>query len=394
MGRDTRSSATATPSRRSARRSRASPICGCLSFLRGETGTGKERVAQAIHQASPRAGGPWLAVNMAALASTTAASELFGHAKGSFTGAHQRHAGLFERAQGGTLFLDEIGDMSMDVQAMLLRALETGAILPLGDTEQRALDVRVIAATDVDLEQAVAQGRFRAPLLHRLQGYTITLPPLRRSREDIPRLLLHFLREELARVGELSRLEPTADGALPWFPRSLMVRLLQHGWPGNVRQLRNVARQLVISSRGSDVIVVDESLERMLEQARQTARPPSDAPRLAETRDVDVPAGEPEARGLEREVDEDALIAALRDSQWSIGPAAAALGVSRTTLYRLIERSPHVRKAADIPEDELMRCHNECTGDLDAMSARLRVSKRGLKLRQRELGIAEKGRER
>ncbi|WP_437598935.1 helix-turn-helix domain-containing protein [Sorangium sp. So ce590] len=173
-----------------------------------------------------------------------------------------------------------------------------------------------------------------------------------------------------------------------------MVRLLQHGWPGNVRQLRNVARQLVISSRGSDVIVVDESLERMLEQARQPARPPSDAPRLAETRDVDVPAGEPEARGQEREVDEDALIAALRDSQWSIGPAPAALGVSRTTLYRLIERSPHVRKAADIPEDELTRCHDECAGDLDAMSVRLRVSKRGLKLRQREIAIAEKGRER
>ncbi|WP_267898709.1 sigma-54 factor interaction domain-containing protein [Sorangium cellulosum] len=185
-----------------------------LLRLRGETGVGKERVAQAIHQASPRAGRPCLAVNMAVLAPNTAASELFGHARGSFTGAHQRHVGLFERAHGGTLFLDEIGDMSMEVQAMLLRALETGTILPLGDSEQRAVDVRVIAATDVDLEQAVAQGRFRAPLLHRLQGYIITIPPLRQSREDIPRLLLHFLREELAQIGELSRLEPPAAGAL------------------------------------------------------------------------------------------------------------------------------------------------------------------------------------
>ncbi|WP_437755257.1 sigma 54-interacting transcriptional regulator [Sorangium sp. So ce1389] len=363
-------------------------------LLRGETGVGKERVAQAIHQASPRAGRPWLAVNMAALAPTTAASELFGHAKGSFTGAHQRHAGLFERAHGGTLFLDEIGDMSMDVQAMLLRALETGTILPLGDSEQRAVDVRVIAATDVDLEQAVAQGRFRAPLLHRLQGYTITIPPLRQSREDIPRLLLHFLCEELAEVGELSRLEPPADGALPWFPRSLMMRLIRHPWPGNVRQLRNVARQLVISSRGADAIVVDESLERMLEQPRQTTHAPSDAPRPVEARGAEVTADEPEPRGQEREVDDDALLSALRQSNWSIGPAAAALGVSRATLYRLIERSPHVRKAADIPDDELKRCHDECAGDLEAMSARLRVSKRGLKLRLRELVVTRQGRER
>ncbi|AUX37811.1 MULTISPECIES: sigma 54-interacting transcriptional regulator [Sorangium] len=354
-------------------------------LLRGETGVGKERVAQAIHQASPRAGRPWLAVNMAALAPTTAASELFGHAKGSFTGAHHRHVGLFERAHGGTLFLDEIGDMPMDVQAMLLRALETGTIRPLGEGEERAVDVRIIAATDADLEQAVEQGRFRAPLLHRLQGYTITIPSLRQSREDIPRLLLHFVREELARVGELSRLEPPVDGALPWFPRSLMVRLIQHGWPGNVRQLRNVARQLVISSRGSDVIVIDESLERMLEQAGRTARPPSDAPRLAERRDADASTADPADPPMDREVDEDALLRALRQSHWSIGPAAATLGVSRTALYRRIERSPHVRKAADIPEDELVRCHEACGGDLDAMSARLEVSKRGLTLRLREL---------
>ncbi|WP_437528478.1 sigma-54 dependent transcriptional regulator [Sorangium sp. So ce726] len=362
-------------------------------LLRGETGAGKERVAQAIHQASPRAGRPLLAVNMAALAPTTAVAELFGHAKGAFTGAHQRHAGLFERAHGGTLFLDEIGDMPMDVQAMLLRALETGTILPLGDTEQRAADVRVIAATDVDLEHAVAQGRFRAPLLHRLQGYTITIPPLRQSREDIPRLLLHFLREELARLGDLGRLESPADGALPWFPRSLMMRLIQHSWPGNVRELRNVARQLVISSRGADAIVIDESLERMLEQARQTPRPPSDAPRLAETRDADASTANPADHPVDREVDEDALLRALRQSHWSIGPAAAALGVSRTALYRLIERSPHVRKAADIPADELMRCHHACGGDLDAMSARLEVSKRGLTLRLRELGRSGRLRE-
>ncbi|WP_437713266.1 sigma-54 dependent transcriptional regulator [Sorangium sp. So ce448] len=363
-------------------------------LLRGETGAGKERVAQAIHQASPRAGRPWLAVNMAALAPTTAAAELFGHAKGAFTGAHQRHAGLFERAHAGTLFLDEIGDMSMDVQVMLLRALETGTILPLGDTEQRAVDVRVIAATDVDLEHAVAQGRFRAPLLHRLQGYTITIPPLRQSREDIPRLLLHFLREELARVGDLDRLEAPADGALPWFPRSLMMRLLQHSWPGNVRELRNVARQLVISSRGADAIVIDESLERMLEQVRQTPRPPSDGPRLAERRDADASTANPADHPMDREVDEDALLRALRQSHWSIGPAAATLGVSRTALYRLIERSPHVRKAADIPEDELTGCHDACGGDLDAMSVRLEVSKRGLTLRLRELVVTGQRRER
>jgi two-component system, NtrC family, nitrogen regulation response regulator GlnG len=357
-------------------------------LIRGETGAGKERVAQAIHGASPRATGPFVAINVATLSPSTAASELFGHERGSFTGATQRQLGFFERAHGGTLFLDEVGELSPEVQAMLLRALETGTILPLGGREPRAVEVRVLAATDADLEDAMAKGRFRAPLLHRLQGYTISVPPLRRSPEDIPRLLLHFLREELAAVGELSRLSPPRDGAQSWFPRSLMSRLVQYDWPGNVRQLRNVVRQIVISSRGSAVVIVDDVLLRTLAQGGAPAPPDgAGASGNAEPGSARGGVDTGERRGPEREIDEEALIEALRASGWAVGRAAAALGVSRTNLYRLIERSTRVRKAVDVPVEELRRCHEACGGDLDAMSARLEVSKRGLKLRLRDLGL-------
>ncbi|HEY4574547.1 MAG TPA: sigma-54 factor interaction domain-containing protein, partial [Thermoanaerobaculia bacterium] len=168
-------------------------------LLRGETGTGKELVARAVHDAGPRRDRPYLALNLGAVPPALAAAELFGAARGAFTGADRRRAGHFERADSGTLFLDEVGEASPEVQVLLLRALESGEIQPVGSEAPLRVDVRVVAATDADLETAAAQGRFRAPLLHRLRGFEIRLPPLRQRRDDVGRLLLAFLRQELGR---------------------------------------------------------------------------------------------------------------------------------------------------------------------------------------------------
>ena len=177
-------------------------------LLRGATGTGKELVARALHDAGPRAGRLYLAVNMGAVPATLAAAELFGAVRGAFTGADRSREGWFARAHGGTLFLDEIGEAPPEVQVLLLRALETGEIQPVGGGEPRRVDVRLIAATDTDLEVAVADGRFRAPLLHRLGAYQLRLPPLRDRREDFGRLFSHFLHQELNALGELPPSRP------------------------------------------------------------------------------------------------------------------------------------------------------------------------------------------
>ena len=233
-------------------------------LVRGESGSGKELVASALHEASPRAGRAFVGVNIAALPATTAASELFGHARGAFTGAAHDHDGLFVRADGGTLFLDEIGEAPLDVQPMMLRVLETREIVPLGGSKPRKVDVRVIAATDADLEMQIAENGFREALFHRLAGFQILVPPLRERRDDIGRLLVHFLREELAATGELGKLEGRHERLKPWLPASLVARLVRHHWPGNVRQLRNAARQLAIASRGADQARIDPVLERLL----------------------------------------------------------------------------------------------------------------------------------
>src|SRR6185369_15510863 len=210
-------------------------------LLRGASGTGKELVAAALHGASRRRAKPFLALNMGALPASLAAAELFGAARGAFTGAEHARRGYFRRAHGGTLFLDEIGETPVEVQPLLLRALESGEVQPLGSEEAARVDVRVLAATDTDLEQAAAAGRFRGPLLHRLGGYTIRLPALRERRDDIGRLFFHFLREELAGVGEEDRLADHGPEARPWPPAEWIAHLASAPWPGNVRQLRNVA---------------------------------------------------------------------------------------------------------------------------------------------------------
>ena len=345
---------------------------GVPVLVRGETGTGKELVAQAIHASSPRASGPCVSVNMATVPETVAAAELFGHARGAFTGAVRDAPGYFARAHGGTLFLDEIGDAPAVVQPMLLRALETGEVQPVGAAASRKVDVRVVAATDADLEGAVRGGRFGAALLHRLAGFEVSLPPLRARRDDIGRLFVHFLRAELDALGEGAKLDASPAAAKPFVPAALVASLARYAWPGNVRQLRNVVRQLVIGSRGEAQLQLGPSVERLLAAPAATAPAP--------------PEVHP-ARRKPSEIDDAALVAALRANGWRREPTARALGVAVSTLYLLIDRCPLLRKAHELSRDELTRCRDACGGDLDKMSAALEVSTRALTLRMRELGM-------
>ncbi|MEM1347768.1 MAG: sigma 54-interacting transcriptional regulator, partial [Myxococcota bacterium] len=198
----------------------------------GDSGTGKELIAGAVHRASERSARPLETLNMAAVTPSLAASELFGHSRGAFTGAKTNHVGAFERADGGSLFLDEIGDTPGEMQPLLLRALEAGEIMPVGASTPRTVDVRVIAATDVDLEAAIAAGDFRTSLLHRLSGFRIDVPPLSGRREDIGLLVVHFLRQELERIGAMRCLEP--DPHRSWLSATTLARMARYAWPGNV----------------------------------------------------------------------------------------------------------------------------------------------------------------
>ena len=349
-------------------------------LLRGESGSGKELVAHAIHRASERAGRELISVNMAAIPPSTAASALFGHARGAFTGAVRSSRGYFGRADGGTLFLDEIGDTPADVQVALLRALETGEVHPVGDEAPSTVDVRLVAATDIDLEAAVASGRFRHALLQRLGGYVLEVPPLRERREDVGLLLVHFLREELARIGRAHRLRPPADSAQPWLPSWLVAMAARYDWPGNVRELRNVARQLAIDWGDRDEIQADPFIERMLGEV-STARveaaepPPTPEPPPKRTR-----------RRLEDITDDD-VTEALAQHQWQPAAAASALGISRTSLYALMDRHPEVRTAREIGAAEIERALEAACGDTRRAASALRVSEQGLKRQMRDLGM-------
>ena len=341
-------------------------------LLRGESGTGKELVARAIHQGGSAARRRLVAVNMAAIPGSMAASELFGHARGAFTGAVTDHPGYFRSADKGTLFLDEIGDAPPEIQVALLRVLETSEVQPLGARSPIRVDVRLVAATDADLERSVEDGGFRNALLQRLSGYQIRIPPLRDRRDDIGRLIIHFLREELAEADQLDRLSPTRPGAAPWLPAGLVARLVRHDWPGNVRQLRNVVRQIVIANRFDDQVRFDGTIAELL-------GPEPDAPPQSNR--------SPEPRQKPSEIGEDELVEALRANGWSVLATARALGISRTSLHELMDASPRARRPKDIPDEELRRCHAECGGDVRRMSEQLEVSARGLTLRLKSLGL-------
>jgi two-component system, NtrC family, nitrogen regulation response regulator GlnG len=355
-------------------------------LLRGETGTGKELVARAIHQASPRRDGPCLSVNMGAIPASLASSELFGAVKGSFTGSVRDQPGYFHRAHGGTLFLDEIGEAPPEVQVMLLRVIETGELQRVGGSGMQKVDVRLIAATDADLESAIEAGRFRAPLLHRLAGYELVIPPLRERRDDFGRLFCHYLAEELRGTGEEHRLAPPEDGAPLWMPASIVARLARHAWPGNIRQLHNTVRQMVIASRSSDTVEIGPQVERLLREAAplpmavpEAVLPPEPAAprRRAEAAEYRSPA----------EVTEAELNETLRETRWEVKLAAERLGISRPSLYLLIEKFSSIRKASDLNREEILATRELCGGSLEAMVERLEVSKKGLLQRMTQLGI-------
>ncbi len=354
-------------------------------LLRGETGTGKELVARAIHQASPRRDGPCLSVNMGAIPASLASSELFGAVKGSFTGSLRDQPGYFQRAHGGTLFLDEIGEAPPEVQVMLLRVIETGEIQRVGGSGSQKVDVRLIAATDADLEGAIEAGRFRAPLLHRLAGYELLIPPLRERRDDFGRLFCHYLAEELRGTGEEHRLAPPADGAPLWMPASVVARLARHAWPGNIRQLHNTVRQMVIASRSSETVEIGPQVERLL---REAAPPPASP---AEDALPPEPAARRRAEATEyrspAEVTESELTATLRATRWEVKLAAERLGISRPSLYLLIEKFPSIRKASDLTREQILEARQLSGGSLDALVERLEVSKKGLLQRMTQLGI-------
>ncbi len=275
-------------------------------LVHGESGTGKELVARAVHGNSPRRDRPLVTVNCATLQEHLLESELFGHERGAFTGADRAKPGLFEVAEGGTLFVDEVAEMSPALQAKLLRVLEGGHYRRVGETRERRADVRVVAATNKPLEEEIRAGRFREDLFHRLNVFGVALPPLRERREDVPLLVEHFLRTR-----QLGRTPYAVD------PAALDV-LVRYDWPGNVRELANVVERAQILAEGG-VITPDDLPETLTAAARPS-------PAAAQGPDA--------LEGVERRHVEEVL----RRSGGNKVQAARALGVSRRTLYRLIDR--------------------------------------------------------
>jgi DNA-binding NtrC family response regulator len=274
----------------------------------GENGAGKELVARAIHAYGKRAREPFVAVNCGAIADTLIESELFGHQRGAFTGAVSDHKGVFEQAGNGTVLLDEIGDTTPALQVRLLRVLEDAEVRPVGGARAVKVPARVMAATNVPLEQAVADGRFRQDLYYRLSVIVIRVPPLRERRADIPLLLGSFLDDACRRAGQKKTLSAETLEAL-----------MRHSWPGNVRELRNTVERLVASSRGTLVEAAD------LADTASVARPIGDAQPFADL---------PTLEELERRY----LLHVLEAAKGNRTRAAEILGVDRRTLYRMAER--------------------------------------------------------
>ena len=285
-------------------------------FITGESGTGKEVVAKTVHDLSRRRKQPFLAVNCGAISPNLIESEIFGHEKGSFTGAERQHQGFFERAHGGTLFLDEITEMPLDLQVKLLRVLETGTFMRVGSTVSQQTDVRVIAATNRPPEQAVAAGRMREDLLYRLNVFPIELPPLRERAEDIALLAEHFLAEVNEREGVRKRFSPAAIG-----------RLSRYRWPGNVRELRNVVQRAYVMA-GDDVIT-DEWLPS---DAPSQAPVATAATAAASAPQISIPLGTSMA-DAERQL----ILATLAHYNNHKERTAAVLGVSLKTLYNRLK---------------------------------------------------------
>ena len=302
-------------------------------LLVGESGTGKELLARAIAERSARPGGPFIAINCAAFPDTLLESELFGHARGAFTGASAVRRGLFEEADGGTLFLDEIGDISPAMQVRLLRVLQSGEVKPLGSNEVRQVDVRVIAATNRDLRAAARDGSFRSDLYYRLDVVRIRIPPLRVRREDIPLLVDHFLARYASRYGNCTTpVEPEA-----------MQLLLEYAWPGNVRELENLIQRALVLARGRPlgVAAIRASLRVTCPvPIMPAAVMPPDAmpPAVVPTGGpADLPFLEARARSV-ADFSRTYVADALGRSDGNVARAARIAGMDKSNFRRLLKR--------------------------------------------------------
>jgi two-component system nitrogen regulation response regulator GlnG len=292
-------------------------------LVTGETGTGKELVARALHRESPRARKPFIALNTAAIPAELLESELFGHEAGAFTGAGKRHVGRFEQADGGTLFLDEIGDMPLPLQTRLLRVLAEGEFYRVGGRELIRVDVRVVAATHQSLQTLVADGRFRADLLHRLDVVRLQLPPLRERRDDVPRLAERFLAVAARRF----------DAPAKRFAKPALERLRAYDWPGNVRELENLCWRL--AALAPDATIVAADLDGMLPSAAAPRAAGDWESALADWARARLAAGAGDLHADARARLEQVLFdAALAHTGGHRGEAAARLGLGRNTLAR------------------------------------------------------------
>jgi two-component system nitrogen regulation response regulator GlnG len=331
-----------------------------LVLLRGESGTGKELAAGALHHAGPRAGRPFIVKNMSLLGRERAEADLFGHKKGAFTGAIADSPGLFRAASRGTVFLDEIGELSPEVQPMLLRVLEDKEVQPVGSAEAVKVDVRIVAATDAKLEKAVAEKRFLGSLYKRIQSaVVIKLPPLRERREDVGVLLLHLLRKELLNPSVLQRLQDTDARVRPWLSARDVAAVARSPLAANVRSLLALARRL------ADVIddgpkadthgIVGEFLSESANPGLVTPLEPADADSAPTPITLDV----------------DRITAALERAGWQRLKAGDLLGVSRRTFYRWLERDAHLRELLDADPDDLRQQLAAAGGDVQRLAADL-----------------------
>lgn len=336
-------------------------------LLLGETGTGKEVVARAIHALSARAGRPLVTVNMATLNDALAAADLFGAAKGAYTGASSLRQGLFSEAQQATLFLDEIGNTPPSVQPMLLRVLETGDYRPLGATSDLHSSARLIAATDQDLSART----FNQALLRRLESFVIQMAPLRERREDIGLLLWHMLE---------------ARGMAAQFPAALACRFACYDWPGNVRQLKHFAQRSVLALQAGQEVDFDSLLDGALTGDSVTLAGAGNVMSLrlgGEGREGEAAL----RRRKPAELSDQEVLAAMDKHAWCIQDAAAELGISRPSMYKLLEAHPQIRNVVHIAYDELLRAFEQSGGDLARCAALLRTPSDALRRHLRVLGL-------
>lgn len=264
---------------------------------------------------------------------------------------------------------------------MLLRALDSGEIVPLGAGAPRAIDVRVIAATDADIERNVAAGRFSRALAQRLAGYEITLPPLRDRRPDFGLLLLHLLRQVLHETGEAERLRTPTASEHPWLSASKVARLALGHWPGNVRALKNAARRIAVASRGAPRARIGADIEKLMDAERADSQPTA----TASHRLPPVPPPSTERKPNARELSDEELHEVFRSNRWNVSATAAALALPRATVSDMLDRNPLVKRAEDLPDEQVRHALDSSDGDLSKAADALEISLHALKLRCAQL---------